>query len=151
MLVIDSKNFFVLSVELTTAKILYSLYNKNSEASTITVKNNKEYNHYICSLSKLSSNNFITCFLVEDTNIFYSIFDSNLNVKVSEVKLEGLPEAEVTTSYIYSISLQDSKLVLLIIKNDDYENFIYNSYLVNLELKNIGGTYKKEKMDQRKI
>ena len=146
VLVIDSQNFLVLSVELTTSKLRYSLYNKNSEAPTTTVKSIKEYSHYTCSFSKLSSNNFITCFLVEDTNIFYSIFDSNLNAKVTEVELDGLPEPEVTTSYVYSISLQDSKLALLLIKNDDYENFIYNSYLVNLELKNIGGAYKIEKI-----
>ena len=146
VLLIDSQNFLVISVESTTSKIHYSLYNKNSEAATVTIKSSKEYSHYSCSLSKLSSNNFITCFLVEDTKIFYSIFDSNLNVKVSEVELEGLPENEVTINYIYSISLQDSKIVLLLIKNDDYESFIYNSYLVNLELKNIGETYKIEKI-----
>lgn len=148
LLVINSNTFLVLNVELTTSIISYSLYNTESNIPIKTIKSNKGYKHYSCSLSKLSSNTFISCFLTDDTDLYYNIFDEELNQIIEETKIENVPEIDIRTNYLYSISITDTKLVLLLIKNNDYVNYLYKSYLVILELKEstYPGTYRIDKI-----
>ena len=125
VIIIDSNTFLVLKVELTTSIIYYCLYNTESNIPIKIEKSSKGYNHYSCALSSLSNNNYITCFLVDDTEVYYKVFDSNLNQIKIETKIENLPENNMRTNYLYSISITNSKIVLLLIKNNYDENFIY--------------------------
>ena len=152
VLIIDSNIFLVLKVELTTSITYYCLYNSESNTPIKVEKSNKGYNHYSCSLSSLSNNNYITCFLVDDTEVYYNIFDSNLNKIKSETKIENLPDNNMRTNLLYSISITNTKIALLLIKNNYDVNYFYKSYLVILEFKlNSGsgsGTYQVDKVEQ---
>jgi hypothetical protein len=104
------------------------------------VKSNKGYNHYKCNLVKISQTNYIVCFLVDDNELYYIVFDENLEIKVKETKIE-VPESEMRINYIYSISFTDTKIILYLIKADD-ENFLesdfkFKSYLLILEFNNL--------------
>ena len=86
VLIINSNTYLVLKVELTTSLINFCLYNTESNIPIKIIKSNA-YNYYSCSLSSLGNNNYIICFLVDDTDIYYNIFDSNLNQIVSDTKI----------------------------------------------------------------
>ena len=150
ILIIDSNTFLVLKVELTTSIIYYCLYSIESNIPIKIEKASKGYNHYSCTLSSLSSNKYITCFLVDDTEIYYNIFDSNLNQIKSQTKIENLPENNMRTNYLYSLSITNTKLVLLLIKNNYDSDFLCKSYLVIFEFKqNLGsGTCQIDKISQ---
>lgn len=147
VLVINSNTFLVLKVELSTSFIYYCLYNTNSnlDSPTKLVKSTKSYNHYKCNLVKISQTNYIVCFLVDDTELYYTVFDENLEIKTKETKIE-VPQSEFRINYIYSISFTDTKIIVYLIQADD-ENFLesdfkFKSYLLifefnNLELKKI--------------
>ena len=85
VLVINSKTYLVLKVELTTSMINYCLYSKDSDTPIKIEKSSKFYRHYTCNLSTFSNNNYIICFLDDDTGFYYNIFDSNLNI-IKEVQ-----------------------------------------------------------------
>ena len=145
VLIIDSSSILVLKVDITTSIINFCLYNIQSKQLIKEEKSSKGYNHYACSVSSLSGN-YIVCFLVDDNELYYIIFDSNLNKKVSETKIDT-PENELRTNYIYSIQITDTKIILFLIKNnDDIPDFKYKSYLVIYELKKNSETYQLEKI-----
>ena len=100
VLAINSNSFLVLNVELTTSIISYCLYNPESNIPIKTVKSNQGYNHYTCSLSKKSSNNFTSRFLTDDINLYYNIFDDQLNQIVEETKIENAPENDIRTKLL---------------------------------------------------
>ena len=134
--------FLVLKVELSTSIIHYCLYNVNSnlDSPTKLVKSTKSYNHYKCNLVKISQTNYIVCFLVDDTELYYIVFDENLGIKVKETKIE-VPQSEFRINYIYSISFTDTKIILYLIQADN-ENFLesdfkFKSYLLILEFNNL--------------
>ena len=142
VLVINSNTFLVLKVELSTSIIHYCLYNANSnlDSPTKLVKSTKSYNHYKCNLVKISQTNYIVCFLVDDTELYYIVFDENLGIKVKETKIE-VPQSEFRINYIYSISFTDTKIILYLIQADN-ENFLesdfkFKSYLLILEFNNL--------------
>ena len=139
VLVTNSNTFLVLNVELTTSIISYELYNTEKNETIKTVKSSQGYNHYSCSLSKLSDNIYISCFLLDETDLYYSVFDADLNKIKDETKIESLPESELRTNYLYSISITDTKIILLLIKNNEEEGYLYKSYLVIFEIKSASG------------
>ena len=141
VLIINSNTFLVLKVELTTSIIYYCLYSTSSDLDTPTkiVKSNKGYNHYKCNLV---NTDYIVCFLVDDTELYYTVFDKNLDLKVKETKIE-VPESELRINYIFSTSITNTKIISYLIKaNDDDEKYLesdfkYNSYLLIFEFNNL--------------
>ena len=142
VLVIKSNTVLVLKVELSTSIIYYCLYNTNSnlDSPTKIVKSNKGYNYYKCNLVKISQTNYIVCFLVDETELYYVVFDENLDIKAKETKIE-VPQSEFRINYIYSISFTDTKIILYLIQADD-ENYLesdfkFKSYLLIFEFNNL--------------
>ena len=113
VLIIDSNTYLVLKVELTSSLIEYCLYKTNSNIPIKTEKNNYGYNHYSCSLSSLSNKKYIICFLVDETDIYYNIFDSNLTKIVQDTKI-NFRDNYSKIYYIYSISITDNKIIVLV-------------------------------------
>ena len=128
VLVINSNTFLVLKVELSTSFIYYCLYNTNSnlDSPIKLVKSTKSYNHYKCNLVKISQTNYIVCFLVDDTELYYTVFDENLEIKTKENKIE-VPQSELRINFIYSISFTDTKIIVYLIQADD-ENFLESDF-----------------------
>ena len=113
VLIIDSNTYLVLKVELTSSIIEYCLFNTDSNTPIKTEKSSSGYSYYTCTLSSLSNKKYIVCFLIEEIDMYYSIFDSNLNKIVQEAKI-NLRENNSKLYYIYSISITDNRIILLI-------------------------------------
>ena len=126
VLVINSNTYLVLKVELTTSIINYCLYNKDSDTPIKIEKSSKFYTHYTCNLSTLSNNNYIICFLVDDTGFYYNIFDSNLNIIKNDTIINTIDNNLIINS-IYCISITDTKLILLL--NSAQESPLRRLYL----------------------
>ena len=141
VLVINSNYFLVLKVELTTSIISYCLYSIESNILIKIEKSNQSYNHYTCNLVDFSNNKYIVCFLVNDAEIFYNIFDTNLNYIKEDTKIDT-PENILRTNYLYSICITNTKIILMLIKNNDLTGFYYKLYLLVFEfLKDSGTNY----------
>ena len=166
VIVLDSNNFFVLEVGLTTSILNYCLFNTASNKTLKVRKATKDYIKNICTRSSLSNHNYIICFLVNYTGLYYNILDSNLTQIVPETEIESLVN-EFMVNYIDSISITDNKIILLInyikykylysnankrrlIQEDDMDEFYSESYLVAFELRESSGKINLHEIEQKK-
>ena len=153
VLIINNYSYLVLQVELATSLIHYCLYNIDSNSPIKIFKSKNSYNRYSCSISSLLNNKYIICFLVDDKEIFYNIFDSNLNQVISDTKI-NIIERNIKINYISSISISDSKIIVLINSINESplrrlvidEDMISQSFLLVFELKENLGNFLIEKI-----
>ena len=155
VLIINSNYFLVLKVELSSYKINYCLYNYESNVPVKTVKSNQSYIQYSCNISILSDKKYIVCFLLDDDGIYYKILDSQLNEIVSDIKISNY-ENNQKINYIYSISISETKIIILLNSIDDsYDRLnevIYNKlYLEIFEFSKQYGNFTINKINQEDI
>ena len=166
VIILDSNNFFVLEVGLTTSKLSYCIFNSGSNTTVKVRTTTKDYIKNVCTRSSLSNNNYIVCFLVNYTGLYYNILDSNLNQIVPEIEIESLVN-EFMVNYIDSISITDNKIILLInyikykylysnsnkrklVQEDNMDEFYSESYLVAFELRESSGKIILHEIEQKK-
>ena len=153
VLVINNNSYLVLKVELTTSLIHYCLYNTESNTPIKIYNSKNAYNRYSCSLSSLLNNKYIICFLLDDKEIYYNIFDSNLNQIISDTKI-NIIERNIKINYISTVSISDTKIILLINSINESplrrlvidEDMLDQSFLQVFEFKEDSGNFLIEKI-----